>query len=84
MHHFNKEIFMTTLPVIDYYYSFLKKSSGTWTDFSGMAFEKFEQLNDLNIKHTKSSMTDTSEAIAAMLESLENFQNVSDHDLVLT
>ena len=44
---------MTTLPVIDYYYSFLKKSSGTWTDFSGMAFEKFEQLNDLNIKHTK-------------------------------
>ena len=59
---------MTTLPVIDYYYSFLKKSSGTWTDFSGMAFEKFEQLNDLNIKHTKSSMADTSEAIAAMLD----------------
>ena len=59
---------MTTLPVFDYYYSFLKKSSGTWTDFSGMAFEKFEQLNDLNIKHTKSSMADTSEAIAAMLE----------------
>ena len=59
---------MTTLPVLDYYYTFLKKSSTTWTDFSGMAFEKFEQLNDLNIKHTKSSMTDTSEAIAAMLE----------------
>ena len=59
---------MTTLPVIDYYYSFLKKSSGTWTDFSGMAFEKFEQLNDLNIKHTKSSMADTSEAIAAILD----------------
>ena len=59
---------MTTLPVIDYYYTFLKKSSGTWTDFSGMAFEKFELLNDLNIKHTKSSMTDTNEAIAAMLE----------------
>ena len=59
---------MTTLPAIDYYYTFLKKSSATWTDFSGMAFEKFEQLNDLNIKHTKSSMADTSEAIATMLE----------------
>ena len=59
---------MTTLPVFDYYYSFLKKSSGTWTDFSGMAFDKFEQLNDLNIKHTKSSMGDISEAIAAMLD----------------
>ena len=59
---------MTTLPVFDYYYTFLKKSSSTWADFSGMAFEKFEQLNDLNIKHTKSSMTDTSEAIATMLE----------------
>ena len=59
---------MTTLPIVDYYYSFLKKSSGAWTDFSGMAFEKFEQLNDLNIKHTKSSMVDTSEAIATMLD----------------
>jgi len=59
---------MTTLPVFDYYYSFLKKSSATWGDFTGMAFDKFEQLNDLNIKHTKSSMADTSEAIAAMLE----------------
>jgi len=59
---------MTTLPVIDYYYTLLKKSNATWADFSGMAFEKFEQLNDLNIKHTKSSMTDTSEAIGAMFE----------------
>ena len=59
---------MTTLPMIDYYYSVLKKSSGTWTDFSGVAFEKFEQLNDLNIKHTKSSMVDASEAIATMLD----------------
>ena len=59
---------MTTLPVIDYYYSLLKKTSGSLTDISGMAFEKFEQLNDLNIKHTKSSMADTNEAFSAMLE----------------
>merc|ERR1711907_532291 len=67
-HHFIKETYMTTLPVFDYYYSLLKKSNSTWTDFSGMAFEKFEQLNDLNIKHTKSSMTEASDAIASMLE----------------
>ena len=59
---------MTTLPALDYYYSFLKKSSVTWTDFSGMAFEMFELLNDLKIKHTKSYMADASEAISAMLE----------------
>ena len=59
---------MTSLPVFDYYYSVLKKSSATWGEFSGMAFEKFEQLNDLNIKHTKSSMAETSDAITAMLE----------------
>ena len=59
---------MTSVLGLEYYYTFLKKSSGSWAVFSDMAFDKYEKLNDLNIKHTKSSMVDASKAISSLLE----------------
>ena len=44
---------MNSFPIMDYYFTFFKKSSGSVTEFSGMAFEKFEKINDLNIKYSK-------------------------------
>ena len=59
---------MVSFPTLDHYYTFLKKASGTWSEFSSTAFDKYEKLNDLNIKHSKRAITDTSEAISAVLE----------------
>ena len=59
---------MTSFPAFEYYYTFLKKTSGTWAEFSDIAFDKYEELNDLNIKHTKSAIANTNEALAAILE----------------
>lgn len=72
---------MNSFPIADYYFTFLKKSSGTVTDFSDLAFEKFEKINDLNIKFTKNSVKEvgaTSEALFGVKDANEFFNFAQD------
>ena len=59
---------MTSFPAIEYYSTFLKKSTKTMSDFSDAAFDKFVQVNDHNIKFTKNALDGTNSAVATMLE----------------
>ena len=59
---------MTSFPAIEYYSTFLKKSTKTMSDFSDVAFDKFVQVNDHSIKFTKNALDGTNNAVATMLE----------------
>ena len=59
---------MTSFPAIEYYSTFLKKSTKTMSDFSDVAFDKFVQVNDHNIKFSKNALDGTNSAVATMLE----------------
>ena len=59
---------MTSFPAIEYYSTFLKKSTKTMSDFSNVAFDKFVQVNDHNIKFTKNALDGTNNAVTTMLE----------------
>ena len=62
------EVKMMSFPAIEYYSTFLKKSTKTVSDFSDEAFDKFVQLNDHNIKYTKTALDETNSTVAKMLE----------------
>ncbi len=59
---------MTSFPAIEYYSTFLKKSTKTMSDFSNVAFDKFGQVNDHNIKFKKNALDGTNNAVTTMLE----------------
>ena len=59
---------MTSFPATEYYFTFLKKSTKTMSDFSDVAFDKFVQVNDHNIKFTKTALDGANSAVATMLE----------------
>ena len=62
------EVKMPSFPAIEYYSTFLKKSTKTVSDFSDESFDKFVQLNDHNIKYTKTALDETNSTVAKMLE----------------
>jgi len=59
---------MTSFPATEYYFTFLKKSTKTMSDFSDVAFDKFVQVNDHNIKFTKTALDGANSAVATMLK----------------
>lgn len=72
---------MNSFPIMDYYFTFLKKSTGTATEFSGLAFEKFEKINDLNIKYSKNLVNEAgtvSDALYGIKDANEFFNVTQD------
>ena len=70
---------MNSFPIMDYYFTFLKKSSGTVTEFSDLAFEKFEKINDLNIKYSKNLLKEAGSASGGLyaVRDVNEFFNVT-------